>query len=362
MKIIWITNLPSPYRVDFFNLLGQKIKLHVIFERSESNNRKQGWVKLGNENFKSIYLVGIKLKSDHIISFGSLFRISKSYNLAVISNPMSFVGILSIIWLRLNNIDYIIVGDGAILKEESLFKKCLKTYVLKGAKKYLSTSKSHDQYYHQYKVSDQKIIRYKFTSLLKNEILDKSYINSTKKSRLENSEYIVKLIFVGSIIPRKGIDILISAMNIINNAELHVYGGTKEEFFKTFRTFTKMSKNVYFHGFYSKRDILKAMKKSDIFVFPSREDIWGLVINEAMSQGLPIISTTNVVSAKELVSDEVNGYLIKDIDKISLAKYIQLYVENRPKILSDSLKSLEIIQEYTIENMVDNHIKIFQQI
>jgi len=58
---------------------------------------------------------------------------------------------------------------------------------------------------------------------------------------------------------------------------------------------------------------------ADLFVLPSLEEVWGLVLNEAMAAGLPIITTERVGGARDLVKDEENGYLVKsgNIDELS---------------------------------------------
>ena len=52
LKILFITDIPSPYRVDFFNELNQYCNLTVIFERKYSGTREITWIK--NKGFKSI--------------------------------------------------------------------------------------------------------------------------------------------------------------------------------------------------------------------------------------------------------------------------------------------------------------------
>ena len=58
--------------------------------------------------------------------------------------------------------------------------------------------------------------------------------------------------------------------------------------------------NVHFIDFCDKEKVFEYYKMSDVFFFPSREDIWGLVINEAMSCGLPVIATFETASAREV--------------------------------------------------------------
>ena len=45
MKVLYLANIPSPYRVDFFNELGQQIDLTVIFERETASDRDENWMK-----------------------------------------------------------------------------------------------------------------------------------------------------------------------------------------------------------------------------------------------------------------------------------------------------------------------------
>ena len=45
MKILWLTNIPSPYRVKFFNELGTKCDLTVVFEKRSSSERDESWKK-----------------------------------------------------------------------------------------------------------------------------------------------------------------------------------------------------------------------------------------------------------------------------------------------------------------------------
>ena len=56
MKVLFYTNLPSPYRVDFFNLLGKSVELTVVFTERRSQN--VGWVQGGEHigDFKAVFL------------------------------------------------------------------------------------------------------------------------------------------------------------------------------------------------------------------------------------------------------------------------------------------------------------------
>ena len=71
-KILFITNVPAPYMVDFFNLLGKKTNLTVIFEKSHSKERNSTWEKHNFNNFSGIQLNGFSTSPDSAFSPGIL--------------------------------------------------------------------------------------------------------------------------------------------------------------------------------------------------------------------------------------------------------------------------------------------------
>ena len=96
--------------------------------------------------------------------------------------------------------------------------------------------------------------------------------------------------------------------------------------------------------------------QADLFVFPTREDIWGLVINEAMAYGLPIITTDKCNAGAELIDG--NGILVKSESPEDLANGIDNLINDNNELLAR--RSLEIIRGYSLEAMADRHINIFQ--
>ena len=108
-----------------------------------------------------------------------------------------------------------------------------------------------------------------------------------------------------------------------------------------------------------KEKLVQYYKAADLFALPTREDIWGLVINEAMAYGLPVITTDKCVAGLELVEDGVNGYIIPTEDSEILADRIQKVLQKDTAQMG--ARSLEKIRNYTIENMVKAHIQIFEK-
>lgn len=364
MKILWLTNIPSPYRVDFFNELGKYCELTVLFERSESSERDNSWSKYKFISFNGVILNGFNIGVDTAISFKILKFLKRDrYDHIVISNPLTPTGIISIEYLRMKKIPYSIVSDGGSPKSGKGIKEKFKRHIFKGANIYFSTANIHDQYYLMYGAQSEKIVRYPFTSLKSTDILP-SPLRQPEKEKVRKTLGMIEekiVISVGRFIYSKGYDILLNASNLLGkNIGVYIIGGTPTEEYLQLKSKLGLS-NVHFEGFKTKKVLSKYLSAADLFVLPTRGDVWGLVINESMAHGLPVITTEQCVAGTELVKDSINGFIIPINDEEILANRIKLVLENDFILKKMSGKSLEKIREYTIENMAYITIEIFKE-
>ena len=141
----------------------------------------------------------------------------------------SITGMVAIFWMRLRKINYCIEGDGAFAGSGKGLKEWIKKRLIGPAQICFSTSELHDEYYLKYGASDDKIYRYPFTSLYEKDILE-SPISLEEKRRLKEEVGISEkynIIYVGSFIRRKGIDLLIKAVSELNDKwGIYLIGGT----------------------------------------------------------------------------------------------------------------------------------------
>jgi glycosyltransferase involved in cell wall biosynthesis len=211
-----------------------------------------------------------------------------------------------------------------------------------------------------YGADANRTYEYPFSSLQYSDIISEPPAAQEKallKEKLGISEERV-ILSIGQFIPRKGFDILMkAAASLEKNIGIYIVGGEPTEEYLKLRDELGLS-NVHFVGFQNKTVLAQYYKGAELFVLPTREDIWGLVINEAMAYGLPVITTDRCVAGLELVEDGINGYIVPVEDSVSLSEAIQ-------KVLSADLvkmgeASLEKIRPYTIENMATVHGEIFR--
>ena len=163
------------------------------------------------------------------------------------------------------------------------------------------------------------------------------------------------VVSVGQFIHRKGFDVLLKAWAKCSPENvLYIIGAEPTEEYLALKNQLEL-KNVFFVGFKAKEELKQYYRAADLFVLPTREDIWGLVVNEAMANGLPVITTNRCVSGIELVKNGVNGYIVQ-VDDVE-----EMVLENNVLRQSMYENSLTTIRDWTVERMAEEHCTLMQR-
>jgi glycosyltransferase involved in cell wall biosynthesis len=138
-----------------------------------------------------------------------------------------------------------------------------------------------------------------------------------------------KVLFVGNLVPQKGVDVLLEAQKILERKgrgpELLIVGDGKER-----EALERLSRvlgleGVRFLGL--RKDTEALFRESSLFVLPSREEGFGLVLLEAMSHGVPVVAAA-VGGIGEIIENGVNGLLVEKEDPDALAQAIEGLLSN----------------------------------
>ena len=164
------------------------------------------------------------------------------------------------------------------------------------------------------------------------------------------------LISVGQIIPRKGHDLLLRAAAGLP-CHLYIIGGEATADLQALMDELGMDK-VHFIPFVDKMTLQRYYQAADVLVLATRFDIWGLVINEAMAQGLPVITTRQCVAGVELVEEGRNGFLVDAENVAELAERIRTLLSCPDLQRQFGERSYRKMMDYTIEKMAQRHFEI----
>lgn len=344
-KVLYISNIEVPYRVRLFNELAKECELTVTYERNRSDSRDEKWSKSESCLYKKEYLSGIKTGSENSFSIKIIKKLFEGYDSIIVGCYNSPAQMLLILLMKIFHKPYILNIDGEIFAQGNGIKSKIKRFFLRGAKKYLAAGEKSAQSLRKV-VGEKEIIPYYFSSLTESEL---------KENALSDSERENFVLVVGQYLDVKGIDVALEAARINENINYKFIGmgNRTDEFIKKYCP--EGQKNVEFIPFLQKKELEEEYKKCSAFVLPSRQECWGLVINEAASFGTPIVSTTGSGAAVEFLEGEYSHFLAKAGDSESLYKCIS------ELLASDTDEYCRYLIEksalYSIESGVKAHIK-----
>ena len=362
-RVLFLTNLPTPYRIDFYRELGKLCKLTVVIEARRSKDLHFNWNDSNIDTFKLYYLNDGMLNEKKAILNALPFLARDKFDVIVISTYHTYTGMLCLAYLKATGTPYVFETDGGMIADkESAAKRWYKTKLIKGAMAYFSPSMGSDDYLAYYGAERECIHRYPFSSLSNSDIIphilsDEQKYDIRKKLGIKERNMILA---VGQFIHRKGFDVLMeAAKDMDRNIGIYIVGGKPTEEYLALQKKYNLSQ-VHFEGFKSKDELSEYFKAADLFVHPTREDIWGLVINEAMGYGLPVVTTKKCVAGMELLEDKDCLVDVGSPEQLKSIMETLINDTNRKKRIAEA--NLRKIAGYTVEEMAKAHIKVFESL
>ncbi|MCL2591747.1 MAG: glycosyltransferase family 4 protein [Defluviitaleaceae bacterium] len=360
-KVLFLTNVPSPYRVCFFNELGKECNLTVLFELNNSSERNTLWQEFKAENYEAIFLKGKRTDVDKAKCREVKKYLVKKWDVIIIGGYSSPTQQIAIRYLKRKRISFILNSDGGIIpKKEFFLKKWYKRWIIKKASMYITTGEASVRQLAYYGANLQNIFVYPFTSVYENDIIDLDLVDKIELKRKLGIVEDLTVVSVGSFIHRKGMDVVIKAAEQLKdkNIGFYIIGGEPNEELLSLKG---NNEKIHFVSHIFKAELMDYYKASDIFTLMTRYEIWGLVINEALASGLPIITTDMCNAGLEMIRNNENGYVIP-VDNISiLVQQIEETIFDTEKLSKLQQNAIGVAKHYTYEKMVSRHLEIFEE-
>lgn len=245
--------------------------------------------------------------------------------------------------------------------ETSFTNKLLTRYIYNNVNKVIALSEGvKDELVHDFKININKIC------VIYNPV-DIVLINRLKNEYVSDFDFLLNpnvIIYVGRLHPQKDIFTLLKACKILKNKisfKLILLGaGPQEELLKKFCYENDLDDFVCFLGF--KENPYKYIGRSSILVLPSNSEGFGHVIVEAMTLGIPVISSNCPSGPREIIKNNEFGELFEIGNYIELASKI-LYILGNSK-RKNQLKRLgkKRAADFALNKIGQDYIRIFQEL
>jgi glycosyltransferase involved in cell wall biosynthesis len=319
------------------------LDLTIIFLSSSEKNRKwQG--KLKNK-FKFKILNGFTLniyKGDQLIPLHfnpsivkELFR--GKYDVVISGGYASFTNQLAFLICKFANVKFALWSEST--KNESgilrkLFRPLIRA-IVRGSDAIIVPGVAARDYIISEGGDSDSIFVSPFNCVENETFVKMSRHFEKNKSKIKEKFGISSkkvILYVGQLVSRKNPELLIkSYSNVIKHRKdvaliLVGDGPLKKKLLKIKQNLGL--NDVIFAGYVPDEALYRFYSISDIFVLPSKQEVWGLVLNEAMASGLPIITTNLVGASGDLVVNGYNGIIIREITASQLTKTLLYLLKN----------------------------------
>lgn len=174
-----------------------------------------------------------------------------------------------------------------------------------------------------------------------------------------------RLLYCGQLIHRKGVDLLLQAFSTLAldfprlNLTLVGEGPLRRHLQAALPP--ALQSRVHFAGFHQPADLPRFFAGADAFVLPSRHDGWGVVVNQAVAAGLPVLTSDAVGAASDLVTPD-NGITFPAGDANALTAAIRALLEDPDATQLMAAASRRVAADWTLPHGVDRWVSLFGEV
>tara|TARA_A100001015_G_scaffold320202_1_gene445749 strand:- start:813 stop:1931 length:1119 start_codon:yes stop_codon:yes gene_type:complete len=361
-----ITTHPIQYQVPLFKKLSSSnIKVDVFFAskhalsskiKDKGFNKKFNWdIDLLN-GYNYFFSKKENNNVDHwSVSFQNLENLlnKNKYNAILIFGWSNILYLKALFIAKKLKIKTILRVETNLHSKNSIFKRIIKFFFLKFIFShidfFLTIGKLNRQFYKSFNIDNSRLFNAPY-------FVDNKFFQNNKNSKPKKK---INFLFVGKLINRKNPLLFIKIAEKLKN-EKNIYFNIvgSGPLFDVCKREIKIKSldNISMLGFRNQKELKKIYSNNDYLVLTSNYETWGLVVNEAMASGLPVITSHNSGAAHDLIKHNNNGHIFRNQEH--LFKIISQLAKNkklRIKLRSNVKKK---IKQYSVDKTIRSIIKI----
>lgn len=325
MKVAFLTDIVTPYGVAVLEALGRRCDLTVLFA-SESGTRGLAWQFDGGLPFRHELIGGLTVRrsspdaTDFYLSPRVVAALRRARPDAIISGGYSFPSLYAAAYAQTARVPLLIHSDGTHDSEARLRpeQRLARRVVVRLAWGAVGNSEPASRRLVEIGFRPERVFR----ALHATRLEPLWHVGERRNARRAGP---LRVLTVGRLIPRKGIDLLLRAVARAaasgTAVDLTVVGSGPEE--GRLRTLAgDLGLAPRWHGFVDQPGLPELYADADVFAFPTLDDPFGIVVLEAAAAGLPVIASPHGGATEDFVRDGINGLVVEPRDTAALAAAI----------------------------------------
>ncbi|MFZ0478920.1 MAG: glycosyltransferase family 4 protein [Terriglobales bacterium] len=362
-RVLILSEIISPYRIPVFNALAQHeaVDLHVVFLSETDAGLRQWRVYRDEIHFSYEVLPSHRLragKRSMLLNWGLRSRLAEFAPEILICGGYNYVASWEAqSWARRHDARFILWSESNAhdARSKLAWLQSMKDYFLSRCDRFVVPGKASCEYLQSLGSAPELI------TVAPNAVNNRWFAAQAESVRAGAAEFRERyhlpqrfILFVGRLVPEKGVFDLLDAYGRLGDDRRRdvglVFAGDGASRPELERKARRISPGeVYFPGFLHREDLAGFYAFADALILPTHSDPWGLVVNEAMACGLPVIATVVAGCSADLVEDEWNGYVVPPNDPERLKLAIERILESSALRQQMGARSAERIRSYSPE-------------
>ena len=361
LRLVVLTEIISPYRIPLFNALAQStgVNPHVIFLAETDPNLRQWRIYKEEIRFSHQILPSWRKRLrgyNVLLNRGVARALSAASPDAILCGGYSYIASWqALFWARSHNVPFLLWSESNLqdLRRGHLLVESLKAEFFRKCSAFVVPGRSAREYLQAYKIPEDVI----FTA--PNAIENNLFAAEAAVVREDGAAFRKRLdlpdryfLFAGRLVREKGVFDLLSAYAKLDPRVRQqvglVFVGDGASRAQLEEQAVCISPGVIrFAGFAHREQLARYYGLAQILVLPTYTDTWGLVVNEGMACGLPVIVSRAAGCASDLVKENWNGLLVPPRDVSSLTSAMT-YLASRPDLCGAmGAHSVQHISQYS---------------
>jgi 1,2-diacylglycerol 3-alpha-glucosyltransferase len=360
-RLMILTEIISPYRIPLFNAMARRegIDLHVIFLSETDSSLRQWHVYKQDIHFSFQVLPSWRKrigKYNLLLNRGLARALHSASPDAIVCGGYNYwASWQALRWARSHRVPFLLWSESNLqdLRNERVFVEFLKRQFLKRCSGFVVPGKSAGEYMKAHGANERSI--FTAPNAVDNDLFasaSSAARQSAAKCRAELDVPARYFLYAGRLVREKGVLDLLAAYAKLDAALREKVGlvfvgdGPLREQLE--RQAASISPGtIKLAGFAHREQLAAHYAFADGLILPTHSDPWGLVVNEAMASGLPVIVSQVAGCAADLVRENWNGFLVPPGDIESLAAAMQKLACGNTLRATMAANSVQLIAQYS---------------
>ena len=343
LKVVCYSVIPSPYQRDLFGKLASLAEIDLSVFYWESSVSDSPWPEEALQSYEQVMPGHCLIWGDSRFFLNWHWPRFRQADVVILNGYMNSV-VQLILHTQAKTLPCIFWGEKIVAESGGIKGQIQKVFVkgLDNCSTMVAIGSKAEQDYHQ---------------LFPNKpVFNIPYhcdLASFSQQRPDRPREPVTILFCGQMILRKGVDLLLQAFQRLLEqgyiAKLLLVGREAELPQMLEDLPEQVQQQIEFAGFQAPEDLPHFFHRADIFVLPSRYDGWGVVVNQALGAGLPIICSDAVGAAQDLIEPGVNGFTFPAGDTEALFTKLEYFFQQPDRIRTASHASAEKASHWSVD-------------